>query len=100
VLLGSLPGERTLSRESKGTPRGEWLSASASLGTTSASHTEPATEMLDQGVPPENVIGVLGRVSEKMLDAYKHTRLRAKQEALGMARAHIIAFPGQRSVQR
>jgi hypothetical protein len=51
--------------------------------------------MLEQGVAPENVIGVLGRVSENMLEAYKHTRLRAKQEALGMARANVIAFPGQ-----
>jgi site-specific recombinase XerD len=51
------------------------------------------TEMLEQGVPPENVIGVLGRVSENMLQAYKHTRLRAKQEALGIVRANIIAFP-------
>ncbi|MGC2656920.1 MAG: tyrosine-type recombinase/integrase [Bryobacteraceae bacterium] len=58
------------------------------------------TEMLEQGVPSENLIGVLGRVSENMLEAYKHTSLRAKQEALGMARANIIAFPGQRSVQR
>jgi integrase len=58
------------------------------------------TEMLEQGVPTENVIGVLGRVSENMLAAYKHTTLRAKQEALGMARANIIAFPGQRSAQR
>jgi integrase len=58
------------------------------------------TEMLEQGVPTENVIGVLGRVSENMIEAYKHTRLRAKQEALGMARANVIAFPGQRSAQR
>jgi integrase len=57
------------------------------------------TEMLEQGVPAENVIGVLGRVSENMLEAYKHTGLRAKQEALGMARANVIAFPGQRSAQ-
>jgi hypothetical protein len=56
--------------------------------------------MVEQGIPTENVIGVLGRVSENMLDAYKHTGLRAKQEALGMARANIIAFPGQTSVQR
>lgn len=55
------------------------------------------TEMLEQGVPTENVIGVLGRVSENMLEAYKHTNLRAKEEALGMARANIIAFPGQTS---
>lgn len=58
------------------------------------------TEMLEQGVPAENVIGVLGRVSENMLDAYKHSGLRAKQEALGIARADVIAFPGQRSSQR
>jgi site-specific recombinase XerD len=57
------------------------------------------TEMLEQGVPAENVIGVLGRVSENMLEAYKHTGLRAKQETLGMARANIIAFPGQRSAR-
>jgi alkylation response protein AidB-like acyl-CoA dehydrogenase len=56
--------------------------------------------MLEQGVPAENVIGVLGRVSENMLEAYKHTRLQAKQEALGIARANVIAFPGQRSPQR
>lgn len=54
-------------------------------------------EMLEQGIPAENVIGVLGRVSENMLDAYKHTNLRAKQEALGIARANIIAFPGHTS---
>jgi hypothetical protein len=54
---------------------------------------------VEQGVPTENVIGVLGRVSENMLKAYKHTRLRAKQEALGMVRANVIAFPGQRSAQ-
>jgi hypothetical protein len=48
----------------------------------------------------ENVIGVLGHVSENMLEAYKHTGLRAKQEALGMARANVIAFPGQRPAQR
>ena len=58
------------------------------------------TEMLEQGVPSENVIGVLGHVSGNMLDAYKHTRLRAKQEALGMARANIIAFPGPISSPR
>lgn len=57
------------------------------------------TEMLEQGVPAENVIGVLGRVSENMLEAHKHTRLRVKQEALGMARANVIAFPGQKSAQ-
>jgi integrase len=57
------------------------------------------TEMLEQGIPAENVIGVLGRVSENMLEAYKHTGLRAKQEALGMARANVITFPGQRSAQ-
>jgi integrase len=55
------------------------------------------TEMLEQGIPTENVIGVLGRVSDNMLGAYKHTRLRAKQEALGIARANIIAVPGQTS---
>lgn len=58
------------------------------------------TEMLEQGIPAENVIGVLGRVSENMLEAYKHTGLGAKQEALGMARANIIDFPGQRSAHR
>ena len=58
------------------------------------------TELLEQGIPTENVIGVLGRVSENMLEAYKHTGLRAKQEALGMARTNVIAFPGQRSVQK
>jgi integrase len=58
------------------------------------------TEMLEQGVPAENVIGALGRVSENMIEAYKHTGLRTKQEALGMARANVIAFPGQRSAQR
>ena len=51
------------------------------------------TEMLEQGVPAENVIGVMGRVSENMIEAYRHTNLRAKQEALGMARANVIAFP-------
>jgi site-specific recombinase XerD len=58
------------------------------------------TEMLEQGIPTENVIGVLGRVSENMVEAYKHTGLRAKQEALGMARANIIAFPGKTSACR
>jgi len=58
------------------------------------------TEMLEQGVPTENVIGVLGRVSENMLEAYKHTSLAAKQEALRVVRANVIAFPGQRSAQR
>jgi integrase len=58
------------------------------------------TEMLEQGVPTENVIGVLGRVSQNMLEAYKHTRLRAKQEALGMGRTNISAFSGQTSAPR
>jgi integrase len=57
-------------------------------------------EMLEQGVQPENVIGVMGRVSEKMLEAYKHTGIRAKQEALGIVRANLIAFPVPGSAQR
>jgi hypothetical protein len=57
-------------------------------------------EMLERGIPPENVIGVMGHVSEKMLEAYKHTTLAAKQEALGSVRSNLIDFPGQRSAQR
>jgi hypothetical protein len=56
-------------------------------------HGPEAALMLEQGIPPENVIGALGRVSQNMLEAYNHTGLRAKREALGMARGNIIAFP-------
>jgi signal recognition particle GTPase len=57
-------------------------------------------EMLEQGVPTESVIGVMGQVSEKMLEAYKQTTLAAKQQALGIVRANLIAFPGLGSGQR
>jgi hypothetical protein len=74
---------------------------------TGVSHLKPqlwrdqlCAEMLEKGVKPENVIGVLGRVSKKMLEAHKHTRLEAKQEALGLVLGNLIAFPGQRSTQR
>ena len=56
--------------------------------------------MLENGVKPENVIGVMGRVSEKMLHAHKHKGLEAKQEALALVLGNLIAFPGQRSAQR
>ena len=52
--------------------------------------------MLEQCVPTESVVGVMGRVSEKMLEAYKHTSMAAKQQALGMVRSNLLAFPGQR----
>jgi integrase len=42
------------------------------------------TEMLEQGVPVENVRGVMGWVSDRMVETYSHTRLAAKQEALGV----------------
>jgi integrase len=42
------------------------------------------TEMLEQGIPTEKIVGTLGRVSEKMVEAYKHTRLESKQAALGV----------------
>jgi hypothetical protein len=51
--------------------------------------------MLEQGIPTESVVGVLGHVSENMIDAYKHTTLVAKQQALGVVRSNLIAFPGQ-----
>ena len=57
-------------------------------------------EMLEKGVKPENVIGVMGRVSGKMIEAHKHKSLEAKQEALGLALGNLIAFPGQGSAQR
>ena len=40
--------------------------------------------MLEQGVPVENVRGVMGWVSDRMVETYSHTRLAAKQEALGV----------------
>jgi hypothetical protein len=40
--------------------------------------------MLEQGIPIEKIVGTLGRVSEKMVEAYKHTRLESKQTALGV----------------
>jgi integrase len=43
------------------------------------------TEMLEQGVPRDNVVGVMGWVSEKMIEAYSHTRLEAKQDAINAA---------------
>jgi len=58
--------------------------------------TVQGKEMLEQGVPTESVVGVMGRVSEKMLEAYKHTSMAAKQQALGMVRSNLLAFPGQR----
>jgi hypothetical protein len=42
------------------------------------------TEMLEQGVPAETVRGIMGWVSDRMVETYSHTRLAAKQEALGV----------------
>jgi integrase len=42
------------------------------------------TEMLKQGIPIAHIVALLGRVSEKMVEAYKHTRLEGKQAALGV----------------
>lgn len=44
------------------------------------------TEMLEQGVPRDNVVAVMGWVSEKMVEAYCHTRLEAKQDAISAGR--------------
>jgi site-specific recombinase XerD len=63
---------------------------------TSVWRNQLCKEMLEQGIPTESVVGVLGHVSEKMLQAYKHTTLAAKQEALRAVRSNLIAFPGQR----
>ena len=57
-------------------------------------------EMLEQGVPIDNIVGVLGHVSENMIQAYKATSLAAKQEALGIVRPNVIAFPNKRSAQK
>jgi hypothetical protein len=74
---------------------------------TGISHLKPGlwrdqlcAEMLEKGVKPENVIGVMGRVSEEMLEAHRHKSLEAKQEALGLVLGNLIAFPSQRSAQR
>jgi integrase len=56
-------------------------------------------EMLEQGVPTDDIVGVLGHVSQKMIHAYKATSLAAKQEALGIVRPNVIAFPKKRSAQ-
>jgi integrase len=42
------------------------------------------TEMLKQGIPIAHIVALLGHVSEKMVEAYKHTRLESKQAALGV----------------
>jgi integrase len=44
-----------------------------------------ATEMLEQGVPRDNVIAVMGWVSERMVSVYCHTRLDAKRDAITAA---------------
>jgi integrase len=41
-----------------------------------------ATEMLEAGKPRDSVIAVCGWVSEKMIEAYCHTRIEAKQDAI------------------
>jgi site-specific recombinase XerD len=56
-------------------------------------------EMLEKGVPTDSIVAVLGRVSEKMIHAYKATSLAAKQEALGIVRPNTLAFPSKRSAQ-
>jgi integrase len=43
------------------------------------------TEMLEQGVPRDNVVAVMGWVSEKMVETYSHTRLEAKRDAISAA---------------
>jgi site-specific recombinase XerD len=63
---------------------------------TSVWRNQLCKEMLEQGVPTDSVVGVLGHVSEKMLKAYKHTTLAAKQEALRAVKSNLIAFPGER----
>jgi hypothetical protein len=40
--------------------------------------------MLEQGVPGETVKGIMGWVSERMINTYSHTRLAAKQGALAV----------------
>jgi integrase len=40
------------------------------------------TEMLEAGKPRDSVIAVCGWVSEKMIEAYCHTRIEAKQNAI------------------
>jgi integrase len=56
-------------------------------------------EMLEQGVPTDSIVAVLGHVSEKMIHAYKATSMAAKQEALGILRPNVITFPNKRSAQ-
>jgi hypothetical protein len=63
---------------------------------TSVWRNQLCKEMLEQDVPTDSVVGVLGRVSDKMLKAYKHTILAAKQEALRAVKSNLIAFPGER----
>lgn len=43
------------------------------------------TEMLEQGVPRDNVVAVMGWVSEKMVETYSHTRLEAKADSINAA---------------
>jgi hypothetical protein len=50
--------------------------------------------MLDKGIKPEVVEGIMGRVSQKMVDAYRHKQILSKQEALARLRGNMIAFPG------
>jgi hypothetical protein len=68
------------------------------------------TEMLKQGIPIAHIVALLGRVSEKMVEAYKHTRLESKQAALGvLARARkengfrargVLMFPSAARTSR
>jgi integrase len=53
------------------------------------------TEMLEKGIKPEVVEGIVGRVSQKMVDAYRHKQILTKQEALAQLRGKMIAFPAQ-----
>jgi integrase len=42
------------------------------------------TELLEKGAPPESVKAVMGWCSERMIEVYSHTRLRAKQDVIGL----------------
>lgn len=55
------------------------------------------TEMLEQGQPRDTVVAVMGWVSEKMVDAYCHTRLAAKQDAINAARRKPVQSEGASS---
>jgi integrase len=54
------------------------------------------TELLEQGAPEQTVIAIAGWVGRRMVETYSHTRIEAKQDALGLLSSGGYRRPNKR----